>query len=169
MWWRDQDEATRQDVIDLVNQGRLEIANGGWSSNDEAATNYQSTIDQFTLGLRYVQDNLGKCARPKAGWQVDTFGHSREQASIFSQMGLDSMYFARLDWRDKAKREADNTMDLLWTGSANLGTGSNLFTSALSNHYSAPPNFCFDIRCDDPKIVTDESSPEYNWEDRVSF
>lgn len=169
MWWRDQDEETRQDVINLINEGRLEIVNGAWSMNDEAGTNYQSTIDQFTLGLRYVQDNLGKCAQSKAGWQIDTFGHSREQASLYSQFGFDGIYFARFDYRDKAKRENNKTMDLLWTGSANLGSDSNIFTSALSNHYSAPPNFCFDIRCGDALIVTDEESPEYNWEQRVTF
>lgn len=167
LWWRDQPDNIRQDVIDLINEGRLEIINGAWSMNDEAASHYQSTIDQFTLGLRYVQDNLGKCARPKIGWQIDPFGHSREQASIFSQLGFDGFYFARLDYRDKDKRKNDKTMDLLWTGSANLGTDSNIFTSALYNHYSAPPNFCFDIRCGDAPIVMDEESPEYNWEQRV--
>lgn len=167
MWLRDQDESVRQDVTDLINEGRLEIINGAWSMNDEAASHYQSTVDQFTLGLRYLQDNLGKCARPKISWQIDPFGHSREQASLSTQFGFDGFYFARLDYRDKDKRKKDKTMDMLWTGSANLGSGSNIFTSALYNHYSTPASFCFDIRCNDPVIVMDEESPEYNWEQRV--
>lgn len=89
--------------------------------NDEAAAHYMSTIDQFTLGLRYLVDNVGKCAKPKIGWQIDPFGHSREQASIFSQLGYDGFYFARLDYRDRDKRKSEGNMDLLWTGSANLG------------------------------------------------
>lgn len=135
--------------------------------NDEAAVHYQSTIDQFTLGLRYLEDNLGPCSRPRVGWQIDPFGHSREQASISAQLGFDSMFFARLDYRDKSQRLNDNTMDLLWRGSANLGNSSDIFTSVLYNHYSAPAGFCFDIVCSDEPIIIDEESPIYNYQQRV--
>lgn len=37
----------------LVREGRLQFVGGAWSMNDEAASHYQSTIDQFTWGLRY--------------------------------------------------------------------------------------------------------------------
>lgn len=51
-WYEEQDETTRQKIIDLINSGQLEIIGGGWSMNDEAVTLYQSIIDQFTLGLK---------------------------------------------------------------------------------------------------------------------
>jgi lysosomal alpha-mannosidase len=51
-WWQKQDNETQKDLIDLVNNGQLEIVNGAWTMNDEATTNYQSIIDQFTYGLR---------------------------------------------------------------------------------------------------------------------
>ncbi|KAJ8939541.1 hypothetical protein NQ314_011108 [Rhamnusium bicolor] len=105
----------------LINEGRLEIVNGAWAMNDEAAVHYQSTIDQYTLGLRFIEDTLGKCARPRIGWQIDPFGHSREQASLLSQFGMDGVFFARVDYRDKQKRLNEQTMDMLWTGSVNLG------------------------------------------------
>jgi lysosomal alpha-mannosidase len=54
-WWQHQPDNLKQDFINLVNNGQLEIINAAWSMNDEAATNYQSTIDQFTYGLRYFQ------------------------------------------------------------------------------------------------------------------
>ncbi|XP_049819132.1 lysosomal alpha-mannosidase [Aethina tumida] len=167
-WWTQQPELTKKWVKKLINEGRLEIIGGGWSMNDEGAAHYQSTVDQFTLGLRYLEDNLGKCARPKIGWQIDPFGHSREQASIFAQLGFDGFYFARLDYRDRDQRKADKTMDLLWTGSENLGSDSNIFTSVFESHYSAPSGFCFDIRCSDELLVPNEASPEYNVEKRVT-
>lgn len=45
---------------------------------------------------------------------------------------------------------------------------TNLFTSALYNHYSAPSGFCFDVLCNygDP-IVDDKESPIYNLESKV--
>ena len=54
--------------------------------NDEASTHYTAIIDQHTTGFTFLKDNFGECARPKIGWQIDPFGHSREQASLFAQV-----------------------------------------------------------------------------------
>ncbi len=54
--------------------------------NDEASTHYNSIIDQHTLGAQFLRDQFGECGRPKIGWQIDPFGHSREQASLFAQV-----------------------------------------------------------------------------------
>lgn len=126
IWWNEQTDETKAQVRQLINEGRLEIFNGAWSMNDEADVHYQSTIDQFTLGLRFIEDVLGKCGRPKGGWQIDPFGHSREHASLLAQMGMDSLFFARIDYRDRRKRLADKTSDMLWKSSANLGKLLNL-------------------------------------------
>ena len=68
-----------------------------------------------------MNDTFGKCARPKIGWQIDPFGHSREQASMFAQMGFDGLLFARLDFQDRSKRLNEKTAELIWKGSPNLG------------------------------------------------
>jgi lysosomal alpha-mannosidase len=166
-WWEQQKDSIKQDVINLVNNGQFEIINGAWCMNDEAGVLYQCTIDQYTLGLRYLEDTLGACSRPRVGWQIDPFGHSREQASISAELGFDSIFFARLDYRDKINRLGKKTGDLIWRGSSNLGNSSDIFTSVLYNHYSAPPGFCFDIVCDDDPIIDDEESPDYNYQSRV--
>jgi lysosomal alpha-mannosidase len=54
--------------------------------NDEAATHYNSIIDQHSLGAEFLHDQFGECGRPKIGWQIDPFGHSREQASLLAQV-----------------------------------------------------------------------------------
>jgi lysosomal alpha-mannosidase len=64
----------------------LEFISGGWCMNDEASTHYNSIIDQHSLGAEFLHEQFGECARPKVGWQIDPFGHSREQASIFAQV-----------------------------------------------------------------------------------
>lgn len=52
-WWAHQTAALKEQVKQLVNEGRLEFIGGAWSMNDEASTHYHSTVDQFTWGLRY--------------------------------------------------------------------------------------------------------------------
>lgn len=120
-WWHQQDEELKEKVKMLVNEGRLEFINGAWSMNDEAATHYQSIIDQFTLGLKFLNDTFGECARPRVGWQIDPFGHAREMASLFTQMGYDGVFFARLDYQDKSKRLDEKSMEMIWKTSENLG------------------------------------------------
>lgn len=51
-WWTLQSDETREEFTQLVMDGQIEFTGGGWSMNDEAVTNYQSTIDQLTWGLR---------------------------------------------------------------------------------------------------------------------
>ena len=70
----------------LTFSGRLEFINGGWCMNDEASTHYNPIIDQMTVGHKFLQDTFGDCARPRAAWHIDPFGHSREQASLFAQV-----------------------------------------------------------------------------------
>ena len=86
----------------------------------------------------------GECARPRIAWQIDPFGHSKEQASLFAEMGMDGLFFGRLDYADKDKRLKDKTMEMMWEASSSLGKSSWLFTGALYNGYGPPDGFCFD-------------------------
>lgn len=81
------------------------------------------------------------------GWQVDPFGHSRQMATIFAEMGFEALFFGRLDYRDKAERIANKTMEMMWRGHTVLGKNSEIFTSALYNLYQPPDGFCFDNVC----------------------
>lgn len=70
---------------------------------------------------RQLNDTFGQCGRPRIGWQIDPFGHSREMASIFAQMGFDGMFFGRLDYQDKDERLMTQKAEMIWHGSENLG------------------------------------------------
>lgn len=120
-WWEDQTEELKEKVKMLVEEGRLTFEGGAWSMNDEACAHYQGIIDHFSWGLKFLNDTFGECARPKIGWQIDPFGHSREQASLFAQMGYDGIFFGRLDYQDKVNRMANKTMEMIWKSSSNLG------------------------------------------------
>ncbi|XP_015365920.1 PREDICTED: lysosomal alpha-mannosidase isoform X2 [Diuraphis noxia] len=163
-WWVEQSTETQIIVKDLVASGQLEFIGGAWSMNDEAASNYMSIIDQFTWGLRKLNDTFGECGRPHIGWQIDPFGHSRQMATLFSQFGYDGLFFARLDYEEREQRLSNKTAEMIWQSSPNIGSSADLYTQVLYNHYSAPDGFCFDIVCGVNPIVDDIKSPEYNVE-----
>ncbi|XP_078660424.1 lysosomal alpha-mannosidase-like isoform X1 [Branchiostoma floridae x Branchiostoma belcheri] len=168
-WWDEQDEDMHGRVKKLVDEGRLEFINGGWCMNDEASTHYNAIIDQMTLGLQFLNTTFGDCGRPLVAWHIDPFGHSREQASIFAQMGYDGFFFARLDYQDKMNRLNLKNMEEIWRGSPNdLGKVADLFTGALFGPlYTPPPGLCFELLCQDPPVQDDPRLHDYNVEERV--
>ncbi|KAM8987183.1 lysosomal alpha-mannosidase [Ara ararauna] len=157
-WWQLQDEATRDTVRQLVEQGRLELVGGGWSMADEAVTHYSAGLEQLGLGRRFLRHALGPCALPRLAWQIDPFGHSRQSAATFAQMGYDGLFLGRVDHQDKAQRERRRELELLWRTSGSLWSpSSDLFTGILPNVYNPPPGFCWDQLCSDPPVVDGDS------------
>lgn len=118
--------------------------------------------------LRKLNDTFGECGRPKIGWQIDPFGHSREMASIFAQLGFDGLFLGRIDYQDKEKRFTSKTPEMVWKGSVNLEK-ADIFTGVLYNNYAPPRGFCFDILCEDEPLVDDKRSPLYNIERKVNY
>ncbi|XP_018570360.1 lysosomal alpha-mannosidase [Anoplophora glabripennis] len=167
-WWKSQTDDMREKFKYLVDNGQIEMVNGAWSMNDEACANYQSTIDQFTWGLRIINDTLGTCGIPRVGWQIDPFGHSREQASLFAQLGFDGVFFARLDHEDKSQRELNATLDFAWQGSANLDNSvifGGIFPTPL---YFPPSGYCWDYGCTEDPVMDNKESSDYNVDKLVS-
>lgn len=82
---------------------------------------------------RLIKETVGACGIPRVGWQIDPFGHSREQASIFSQLGYDGVFFARLDHDDKDTRQKAKSLNFAWQTSANLR--KNNYSATYFNLY----------------------------------
>ena len=111
-WWDQQSPAKKSQVQQLVDEGRLEMVGGGWSMHDEADSHYSAIVDNMSYGLRTLNESLGPCAAPRVGWQIDPFGHSRENAALFAKLGFDALFFARIDQRDKDQRKRDKTLQV---------------------------------------------------------
>jgi alpha-mannosidase len=132
----------------LLSGGQLHFANGGWVMHDEACTHYVSMVDQTTLGHRFLLKEFGYV--PRAGWQIDPFGHSSTQAALLSAgVGFDSLFFARIDYEDRRNRKASKAMEFVWQASPSLGEKSRVWTSVLDPDYGPLEGFCFDelTRC----------------------
>lgn len=159
-WWTSRDDSVHQQVQSLVQSGQLEFIGGGWSMNDEACVHYEDTIDQMTWGFRFLNDTFGKCGVPRIAWQIDPFGHSREVASLFYQMGFDGLLFARIDYQDRSVRIANKNLEMIWDASTNID--APLFTGAFSSHYSPPGGFCYDVNCQDEPFKDNPVLKGYN-------
>ncbi|XP_069023708.1 lysosomal alpha-mannosidase [Embiotoca jacksoni] len=167
-WWKQQSSSMQRTVKQLVNEGRLEFVNGGWCMSDEATTHYSAVIDQMTMGLRFLNETFGPCGRPRVAWHIDPFGHAREHASMFAQMGYDGFFFGRLDYQDRMRRMKAKEQELLWRASDSLAApAADLFTGILPNGYNPPEGFCWDQNCDDPPIRDDPDLEDYNVDDVV--
>ncbi|KAA8548291.1 hypothetical protein F0562_004720 [Nyssa sinensis] len=102
-WWRQQSEALKTKVKDLVNSGQLEFINGGMCMHDEATPHYIDMIDQTTLGHQFIKDEFGQ--KPRVGWQIDPFGHSAVQAYLLGvELGFDSLFFARIAKTEQSEK-----------------------------------------------------------------
>lgn len=117
--------------------------------NDEAVTHYQDTINQMTLGHKWLNKTFGRCGQPKVGWQIDTFGHSREFASTLSLMAFDGLFLGRVDYQDKTTRSKQKALEMVWKSNDQLVEPENLFTGILPNLYHPPKVFCYDHKCSD--------------------
>ncbi|XP_048487906.1 lysosomal alpha-mannosidase [Plutella xylostella] len=167
-WWKEQRPSMRNVFRTLVQEGRIEIAGGSWVQNDEATADYEAIIDSYTWGLRKINDTLGPCAKPKAAWQIDTYGHSREQASLLAQMGYDGLFISRVDYKEREAMIDEDRLEFMWRGSDLLGKMSDIMTHTLFNLYNPPEGFCFDFLCNDEPIMNDPESNIYNADKRVS-
>ncbi|KAL2939655.1 hypothetical protein RDABS01_033813 [Bienertia sinuspersici] len=164
-WWREQSEAIKDIVKDLVKSGQLEFINGGMVMHDEAVTHYIDMIDQTTLGHRFLKKEFG--VTPRIGWQIDPFGHSAVQAYLLgAEVGFDSLYFARIDYQDREKRMDEKTLEVVWQGSKSkchtdkyimwtMGTDSSINMLIM-----VPADGQADSLCQpDAKYATQESWP----------
>ncbi|NXF28103.1 MA2B1 mannosidase, partial [Rhodinocichla rosea] len=122
--------------------GRLELVGGGWCMSDEAAAHYGGALQQLALGRRFLRRLFGACGTPRVAWQIDPFGHARELAATFAQMGYDGLFLGRVDHQDKWARQQRRELELIWRGSDSLEPPrADIFTangSRVHALYSTP-------------------------------
>ncbi|CAF0757101.1 unnamed protein product [Adineta ricciae] len=138
-WWKRLDEDYKRIIRKLMDEGRIDIAGGSWTSNDEAVSHYAAMIDQSTLGFRFIKNELRTCSQPAVAWQLDLFGHGREINSLFAHMGYDAILFGRLDYQEKEQRTNERTLQMVWKVNENAPENERwLFTGILPNLYHPP-------------------------------
>ena len=67
-WWEEIDDDLKQDTVNLINNGQLQMNLGGWCMNDEASPTASAVIHQMTDGNQFILNNLGTAGRPTVAW-----------------------------------------------------------------------------------------------------
>ncbi|KAE9549642.1 hypothetical protein FO519_007149 [Halicephalobus sp. NKZ332] len=166
-WVESHDEYDNARLKKLIENGQIELIGGGWVQPDEAASHYVELIDQYTLGLRILNESYGECGRPKVAWQIDPFGHSREHANIAVGIGYEALFFARLHYLEHDKRVQNRTLEFVWDTSDDFKKNQILTGQFYQGNYAPPPGYCFDALCADDPIVTSPKLQGFNIDSKV--
>ena len=132
-----------------------------------------SILQNYFLTKSYI---AGQCAAPRIGWQIDPFGHARENAKLFNMLGFDGLFFARNDYREKNQMKTNKNLHQIWHtdngrifGYGNYlinhvitGNVHDLLTGVLIHHYEPPSGFCYDLLCQDEPIMDNPELKGYN-------
>ena len=115
--------------------------------HDEATTYWSDMIENMALGHKFLVETFG--VKPKVGWQLDSFGHSSANADLFSKMGFNALFFARIDKYDKNERINTKRLEMIWKPETGTAGPRGILAHTLYNHYRWPSGFCFDDLCSD--------------------
>jgi alpha-mannosidase len=77
----------------FLSEGRLQIAGGTDSMNDNNMPSGESIVRQFLLAKTYFRERLAYDVT--TGWALDTFGHNAQMPQILRLAGMKSYWFMR--------------------------------------------------------------------------
>ena len=140
MWYTRLNQERKDVVKKLIQNGQLEISQGGWVANDEACTNYEDIIMQMYIGHQFLKKEFG--VTPRVGWMLDSFGHSAANAALFADFGFDAIYFSRIDEyeRNSSSDASVNPQTFIWRPfSKSMGEQKEILAGVYNNeHYDSP-------------------------------
>jgi hypothetical protein len=166
-WWKDPRTTAAQKKLfqELLNNGRLEIVNGGWVMHDEGITRYDSQIHQMTLGHDRLQqilvDEEGRFNLSiKTGWQIDPFGPSPFTVNLHAWAGMDFLVLNRMPDDVKDRLKSNRSLQFYWeTGQPSTkqqSTIARVLVHVMDTHYASPPGFDWeDVEHELPDQITD--------------
>lgn len=83
LWWDETATAAQQVAFtSLVQDGRIEFVDNGWSQHDMGCTTLDSMISNWVEGHQWLLEKFGPEAQPKTGWSLDPFGTIRVVLSL---------------------------------------------------------------------------------------
>ncbi|NWI41818.1 MA2B2 mannosidase, partial [Picathartes gymnocephalus] len=146
LWWDVvATDAQKQQVHQLLQEGRLEFVIGGQVMHDEAVTLIDDQILQLTEGHGFLYETFG--FRPQFSWHVDPFGASATTPTLFALAGFNAHLISRIDYDLKADMQKNKKLQFVWQGSPSLSERQEIFTHVMDQYsYCTPSQLPFSNR-----------------------
>jgi len=77
---------------------------------------------------------------PRIGWQLDPFGHSAVTAFLLAEMGMQAVFFARINKQKFEELQDASDLEFIWAphfAKENEQAGE-IFAHVLHDHYNPP-------------------------------
>ncbi|XP_039241766.1 epididymis-specific alpha-mannosidase isoform X2 [Pipra filicauda] len=146
LWWDlVATDTQKQQVHQLLQEGRLEFVIGGQVMHDEAVTLIDDQILQLTEGHGFLYETFG--FRPQFSWHVDPFGASATTPTLFALAGFNAHLVSRIDYDLKADMQKNKKLQFVWQGSPSLSESQEIFTHVMDQYsYCTPSHLPFSNR-----------------------
>ncbi|OCT99309.1 epididymis-specific alpha-mannosidase isoform X2 [Xenopus laevis] len=146
LWWKlFAGNVEKQQVRQLIREGRLEFIIGGQVMHDEALTTIDDQILQLTEGHGFIYETFG--VRPRFSWHVDPFGASAASPTLFAMAGFNGHLISRIDYDTKANMQNAKELQFIWRGSPSLADKQEIFTHLMDQYsYCTPSDLPFSNR-----------------------
>ncbi|KAJ7427304.1 epididymis-specific alpha-mannosidase [Willisornis vidua] len=139
LWWDVVATDThKQQVHQLLQEGRLEFVIGGQVMHDEAVTLIDDQILQLTEGHGFLYETFG--FRPQFSWHVDPFGASATTPTLFALSGFNAHLISRIDYDLKADMQKNKKLQFVWQGSPSLSEREEIFTHVMDQYSYCTPS-----------------------------
>ncbi|KAF4791618.1 Epididymis-specific alpha-mannosidase [Turdus rufiventris] len=146
LWWDSvATDTQKQQVHQLLQEGRLEFVIGGQVMHDEAVTLIDDQILQLTEGHGFLYETFG--SRPQFSWHVDPFGASATTPTLFALAGFNAHLISRIDYDLKDGMQKNKKLQFVWQGSPSLSARQEIFTHVMDQYsYCTPSQLPFSNR-----------------------
>ena len=126
----------------LLDNGQVEIVNGGWSEHDDGLSYYSDIITNLQYGHEFLKQHFDYT--PTIAWQIDIFGLALTSARIFSDIGMKANFMNRIDVGDRSRKRHFRELEVVWRPYHEYsGKDTELLGHVFWHHY-APPD-CFQV------------------------
>ena len=92
----DREEACRERIRRLVNEGRIRLSGTGVTTPDTLLPDAEAILRDYLLGQEWLRQN-GMDAEPRLAYLPDDFGHSPALPSLLRALGFDKAGITRID------------------------------------------------------------------------
>jgi hypothetical protein len=113
-WWQDQNEEKKRKFHTIVERKQLQFVHPGFIMADEAVVPFFEAMDNFEVGLHFLQDTFN--TTPHIAWGLDTFGFTAYTPALLNKYGIDTAYISRIGNMNRGYLEWRGILNYIWEG-----------------------------------------------------